>query len=53
MKPVLKALGTVLLKLGCDEALSHFAFKFNLRRYTEAQSVEAIRLVIRAGADTG
>ena len=33
MKPVLKAPGTKRLKLKCDESLSNFAFKFNLRRY--------------------
>jgi hypothetical protein len=26
------------LKLECDEPLSHFAFKFNLRRYTMARA---------------
>jgi len=35
MKPVLKAPGTLLLRLGCDEPLSNFAFNINLRRYTE------------------
>jgi len=34
-KPVLKAPGYFLFKLGCDEPLSNFAFKFNLRRYTK------------------
>jgi hypothetical protein len=33
MKPALKAPGTDHLKLNCDELLSSFAFKFNLRRY--------------------
>jgi hypothetical protein len=33
MKTVLKAPGTKRLKLKCDEPLSNFAFKFNLRRY--------------------
>jgi hypothetical protein len=37
------------LNVTYDEALSDFVFNCNLRRYT----VEAIRLVIRAGADTG
>jgi hypothetical protein len=32
MKPVLKAPGTILLKLGCDVPLSNFAFNVNLRR---------------------
>ena len=33
MKPVLKAPGTMLLKLIYDEPLSNFAFNFNLRRF--------------------
>jgi len=33
MKRVLKAPGTILLKLRYDEPLSNFAFEFNLRRY--------------------
>jgi hypothetical protein len=33
MKPVLKAPGSMPLKLTYDEPLSSFAFKFNLRRY--------------------
>jgi len=33
MKPTLKASGSKRLKLLFDEALSSFAFKFNLRRY--------------------
>jgi len=33
MKPVLKAPGTMLLKLRYDVPLSNFVFKFNLRRY--------------------
>ena len=33
MKPVLKAPGSMLLKLIYDEPLSTYAFKFNLRRY--------------------
>ena len=36
MKPVLKAPGTMLLKLIYDEPLSNFAFNFNLRRYAKA-----------------
>ena len=35
MKPTLKAPGSERLKLKCDEPLSNFAFKFNLRRYIE------------------
>jgi hypothetical protein len=37
MKPVLKALGSVLLKLRYHGPLSNFAFNFNLRRYTLAR----------------
>ena len=33
IKPMMKAPGTMLLTLECDEQLSNFAFKFNLRRY--------------------
>jgi len=33
MKPVLKPSETNRLKLGSNEQLSTFAFKFNLRRY--------------------
>jgi len=36
MKPVLKAPGSMLLKLIYDEPLSTSAFKFNLRRHTKA-----------------
>jgi hypothetical protein len=37
IKPALKAPGSERLKLNCDDVLSNFAFKFNLRRYnTEA-----------------
>jgi hypothetical protein len=35
IKPTLKAPGTKRLKLKYDEPLSKFAFKFNLRRYSE------------------
>jgi hypothetical protein len=34
IKPMLKAPGTNLLTLQCDEPLLTFAFKFNLRRYS-------------------
>jgi len=37
IKPTLKAPGTKRLKLECDELLSKFAFRFNLRRYDEVQ----------------
>ena len=36
IKPTLKAPGTQRLKLKYDNPLSSFAFKFNLRRYTQA-----------------
>jgi len=36
IKPKLKAPGTERLKLKCDEPPSNLAFKFNLRRFTEA-----------------
>ena len=35
IKPTLKAPGTKRLKMKHDEPLSNFAFKLNLRRYTE------------------
>ena len=35
LKPMLKAPGTKRLKLRYDEPLSNFAFKINLRRYSE------------------
>ena len=38
IKPTLKAPGTKRLKLKYDELLSSFAFKFNLRRYTLAET---------------
>jgi hypothetical protein len=37
MKPKLEPLGTERLKLEFDTLLSTFAFKFNLRRYTEGE----------------
>ena len=36
IKSMLKAPGTMLLKLKYDEPLSTFAFKFNVRRYIKA-----------------
>ena len=38
IKPALKAPGTKRLELIYDGPLSNFAFKFNLRRYTECLS---------------
>ena len=42
MKPVLKVPGSMLLKLIYDEPLSTFAFKFNLRRYTEGWTSDEV-----------
>jgi len=41
MKPVLKAPGSMLLKLRYDGPLSKFAFRFNLRHYTPATRAPA------------
>jgi hypothetical protein len=46
MTPKLKPPGTKRLKLKCDEPLSDFAFKFNLRRYT----LEALAVLRKASA---
>jgi hypothetical protein len=35
MQPMLKPPGTKHLKLNCDDLLSNFAFKINLRRYAK------------------
>ena len=45
MKPMLKPTGTERLKLECDMLLSTFAFKFNLRRYTEVVQGEELETV--------
>jgi len=37
IKPTLSAPRTKRLKLNCDDLLSSFAFKLNLRRYTKAR----------------
>jgi len=37
IKPAFKAPGSMLLKLRYDGPLSNFAFKFNLRRYIQAE----------------
>ena len=39
IKPKVKAPGTKRLTLKCDEPLSSFDFKFNLRRYTKLRAV--------------
>jgi hypothetical protein len=41
IEPTLKVRGTIRLKLKCDEPLSNFAFKYNLRHYN---AEEAARL---------
>ena len=46
IKPTLKAPGTEHLKLECDELLSRFASKINLRRYTVGVKGELIEAVI-------
>ena len=40
INPKLKQPGIKRLKLKCDELLSSFAFKFNLRRYNEGRGRE-------------
>jgi len=48
MKPVLKAPGTMLLKLRYDGPLSNFGFNFDLRRYTmEAMEVHSVGVMHR------
>ena len=37
IKPVVKAPRSERLKLKCDDLLSRFAFRFNLRRYSLAE----------------
>ena len=46
IKPMLKPHGTKHLKLKCDELLSSFAFKFNLRRYTVEGTEGRIKLSV-------
>jgi hypothetical protein len=58
MKPKLKAPGTKRLTLKCDEPLSSFAFKYNLRRYTtddaalkpRARALEVLGMLVSARA---
>ena len=50
IKLTLKALGTNLLTLKYDEPLSTFAFKFNLRRYTEPAASAASAAASAAAA---
>jgi hypothetical protein len=48
MKPTLKAPGTKLLKLKCDEPLSNFAFNVNVHRYIEATAAAKEKSVVNA-----
>ena len=43
VKPMLKPSVTKHLRLKCDVQLSTFAFRFNLRRYTEGMAVDRAR----------
>jgi len=57
IKSTLKAPGTKRLKLACDNPLSKFGFKFNLRRYNaelrrEMEEVSSVRAEAEAGAYT-
>jgi hypothetical protein len=45
----LKAPGPYLLTPKCDDPLSVFAFKFNLRRYSEAYSIPLVQLLKLCG----
>ena len=47
IKPKLKAPGTKHLKLKCDELLSIFALKFDLRRYSMGTTVATNALLGR------
>jgi len=51
MKPVLKAPGSMLLKLRCDETLSNFGFNLNLRRYMMAYLRAARQLTPELGEE--
>jgi hypothetical protein len=55
IKPTLKAPGTKHLKAKCEELLSNFGYKLNLRRYTVACVRIAADVQVAAttvGADT-
>jgi hypothetical protein len=41
---MMKAPGYKRLKLNCDEPLSDFAFKFNVRRYTSARAAQFVAI---------
>jgi len=53
MKPKLKLPGTQRLKLKCDDPLSIFAFKFNFRRFTTAETTTALASVGRCRLTSG
>jgi len=48
-KPTLKAPGIKRLKLNCDQSLSSFAFKFNLRRYSVVRNAGALCAMCQLG----
>jgi hypothetical protein len=52
IQPKLKPPGMKRLKLTCDILLSNFAFKSNLRRYTEALRDANARLLREVGPTT-
>ena len=45
IKPTLKAPGTTLFKLKCDEPFSNFGFRFNLRRYSKVRRNQHVEIV--------
>jgi hypothetical protein len=47
IKPTLKAPGTKRLKLTYDQLLATFAFKFNLRRYSQVPRPRPLRALLR------
>jgi hypothetical protein len=49
MKPTLKAPGIERLKLRCDEPLSKFAFKLNLRHYDKRDALRVLAMHRQAG----
>jgi len=54
IKPMSKPPGTVRLKLKCDELLSSFAFKVNLRRYMMVRNYpNVLQLRLRMPIDGG
>jgi hypothetical protein len=47
IKAMLKPPGAKHLRLKCDELLSSFAFKFNLRRYIKGQKEELLQRTVK------